>query len=476
MKIMLIWPMPAPEVKILLDRIERAGHEIVYWVGEWPVSHLSPNGAVFHDHYDAWDARPAETFAQEAFPPPSAELIASMYETESLILTMMNKRYDKAPVDERKHIYYTMLGYWDAVLDRLKPEAIIFNDIPHSIYSNIIHDLAKRRGIPRISFEDTWVALRLLSYGDFWKGSDGLRVAIKRAQKRGITLSDLGEELRSYYVVNTREKPGTVPTYLMDQKNMAEGAGLARHRAHIAFSAIRSGLIFRLVLRYVSRLLQKNLRDEYGKLQKPADLQKPFVYFPLSFQPERTTSPQGGVYHDQILAVETLACALPPGWRIYVKEHPSQWWVRGKTRYSSTRYRGYYERIARISRVTLVPSATSSFELIRRARAIATVTGTAGGEALLQGKRPLIFGLPWYRDCPGLFVVRSSEECKAAFSELQKNGSVAGSEILAFLKALEEMSVRAHIGTPTGESPHINNEDNMRAISEAVCVELKGWK
>ena len=129
---MLIWPTGAPEVKVLLNEIERAGHVIVYWVGEHPAAHLCPPSAVFHDHYDAWDAKPAESW-REPVVPPSEQLISSMYETESLILTMMNKHYDSAPVDERKHIYYTMLAYWSAVLDRLQPEAIIFNDIPHSL-------------------------------------------------------------------------------------------------------------------------------------------------------------------------------------------------------------------------------------------------------------------------------------------------------------------------------------------------------
>src|SRR3990167_3414291 len=216
MKIMLIWPMPAPEVKILLDRIERAGHEIVYWVGEWPVSHLSPNGAVFHDHYDAWDARPAETFAQEAFPPPSAELIASMYETESLILTMMNKRYDKAPVDERKHTYYTMLGYWDAVLDRLKPDKIVFGLVPHSLYSNILYDLARERGIPTVCFEDSWVALHLLTYRDFFTGSEELQAALAEQQRGHATLEDLHPKTRNYYVEHARTRPGASPAYFRD--------------------------------------------------------------------------------------------------------------------------------------------------------------------------------------------------------------------------------------------------------------------
>jgi hypothetical protein len=38
----------------------------------------------------------------------------------------------------------------------------------------------------------------------------------------------------------------------------------------------------------------------------------PYVYLPLHLQPEATTSPMGGVFTDQYLALETLVRALPP--------------------------------------------------------------------------------------------------------------------------------------------------------------------
>ena len=59
MRILLVWPTPALEVKILIDTLVGAGHEIVYWVGENPVAHLTPPNCIFHDHYDAWDGKPA---------------------------------------------------------------------------------------------------------------------------------------------------------------------------------------------------------------------------------------------------------------------------------------------------------------------------------------------------------------------------------------------------------------------------------
>ena len=157
MKVILVWPTAAPEVKVLLDEIQKSGHEILYWVGERPVADLCPRKAIFHDHYDAWDAKPAEALARDVFAPPSAALIESLHHLESLILTMMNKHYDRANVDERKHTYYTMLGYWSEVLRRLKPEAIVFNDVPHSLYSNVIFELARRQGIKTIMFEGTLV-------------------------------------------------------------------------------------------------------------------------------------------------------------------------------------------------------------------------------------------------------------------------------------------------------------------------------
>lgn len=474
MRIMLMWPTPENVVEVLLHELKRAGHTIVYWVGENPVAALNPDGSIFHDHYDAWDGVRAPALKDARIPPASHAMISSMCETESLILTMMNKHFDGAPVDERKHIYYTMLAYWDYVLEMTKPDLILYALVPHSVYSNILYDLARKRGIPSVCFEDTWAALRLLPFDDFWSGNARLKEAVDRYMRVPLSPDDIGPELREFYETSRRLR--TPPSYMSDQKKLAAGFGLIRHRIRIAVASIMNGTIYRHAQSYVKRSFQKNLRHEYRKFAREPDWNVPFVYFPLSFQPERTTSPQGGIYHDQILAAETIASALPEGWELYVKEHPSQWWLRGKERYSSARYAGYYERIAQIPRVRLVPIEISSFDLTERSKTVATITGTAGWEALVRGKSPIVFGIPWYRDCPGIFQVASEDDCREALVRVAQGAAVSEHDVLAFLKALEENSIRAHLAPPPAGSPHISPHDNMRVIAEYIIEDLSKKK
>lgn len=467
-----MWPSAEPEIKILLETLKKDGHEIVYWIGTRGDKGLCPQGTIFHDHFEAWDAKPASALRQVPILPVSAEFISAMYETESSVLTLMDKRYDSASVDERKHVYYTMLGYWNHVLDLVRPEAILFNTIPHSIYNNIVYDLAQKRGIHTLCLEETWVARRMLSYSDFKKGSDELRAEIRRVLKHGVTESELGEELQEYWKEHTRPASRVEPVYMAPQRQIGEGWGLMKHRARIASRALMDGSLFSLVLGYMRRLGKKNLRDEYETVEKHPDWNAPFVYFPLHFQPERTTSPQGGAYHDQHLVVETLSAALPLGWEIYVKEHPSQWWLRGKMRYSCVRYSGYYQRLAGIPRVRLVPISTNTFELTERASAVAVITGTSGWEALLRGKCPLVFGIPWYRDCPDIFRVDSVESCAAALKKIKNGAHAPKKNILTFLKALEKASFRAYMEDQLEEKPRYTAEENMQIISSHLCERL----
>ena len=107
-------------------------------------------------------------------------------------------------------------------------------------------------------------------------------------------------------------------------------------------------------------------------------------------QPERTTNPNGGVFDDQDVMVGMVAAALPAGWCVYVKEHPSQfaygtWIERG-------RWLNFYDAIVAHPGVSLVPLGTPSFDLIDRARSVATIAGTSSWEALARGVPTLLFG------------------------------------------------------------------------------------
>lgn len=120
----------------------------------------------------------------------------------------------------------------------------------------------------------------------------------------------------------------------------------------------------------------------------------PYVYIPLHFQPEMTTSSLGGIHRDQLLIIERLSAILPVGWKLYVKENPKQGpYARGAM---------FFHRLNRVPHVQMVPADTDTNTLTLNAKIVATVTGTAAIEAVEAGIPAITFGYAWYKSLPGI--------------------------------------------------------------------------
>ncbi|MBO4294987.1 MAG: hypothetical protein J5896_06055 [Alphaproteobacteria bacterium] len=135
-------------------------------------------------------------------------------------------------------------------------------------------------------------------------------------------------------------------------------------------------------------------------LIEPADYAKKYVYFPLHLQPEGSTTALGGIYCDQLLALEKLASIVPDDCLIYVKENPKQTEkMRGKH---------FFERLRLMDKVRLVPLDESSYKLMINSLAVATISGTVGWEAICEGKPAILFGKSWYQSFDGVFKWRDA--------------------------------------------------------------------
>ena len=146
-----------------------------------------------------------------------------------------------------------------------------------------------------------------------------------------------------------------------------------------------------------------------------------YVYFPLHLQPEMTTDILGGDYADQLLAIEELARVLPDDVLIYVKENPAQTGVM--------REHNFYSRLFSIDRVRYLPITVDTLELVDKSLFVATITGTAGFEAIQMGKPCLIFGEIWYRRLPGVFEWRNLSDVSSVMtSKPDESAVVAGLE------------------------------------------------
>jgi hypothetical protein len=132
-----------------------------------------------------------------------------------------------------------------------------------------------------------------------------------------------------------------------------------------------------------------------NKLNELIDSDRNIVYFPLHLQPELTTSAIGGIFQDQLLAIETLRTLLPDDWIILVKENPKQGhFQRGDL---------FFKRLSNLSKIYWVDRYFPSDKILEKAYLTAVIAGTAGWEAIKGGSKCIVFGQAWYSSLPGCF-------------------------------------------------------------------------
>jgi len=417
-------------------------HKILYWINmEGTVAIDKPTfpNTIFHNYHDAVKNISPKDINVSAFQPWGTDEITALSKWEMTFLIMMDKFYPYWSVTKRYDFYYDLLRYWGGVLGELKPDCIIFNGPPHQMYNLVLYTIAKHRGIKTILFDVTFRLDRITLYEDFTVGNK--TVAKERESGFGgpaVSLEDLAPHVREHYnQVSGSEKPS--PHHFAYFKKEHSPVRELVRRTKALWPFLKDGSIYERAVARLFKILKSNSKDEYAKYTKPVNLGKPYVYVPLNYQPECTTSPLGDIFVDQVLMIKMLSAALPDGWEIYVKEHPAQWPAHLGD-FTPQRYRGFYADIAAVPHVRLVPVGVNTFELADHARATATVSGTAGWESIVRGKCSLIFGYPWFMNAPGIFRVSSVSGCHEALVRIASGEKPDIGQLFKYLACLDAVS------------------------------------
>ena len=204
------------------------------------------------------------------------------------------------------------------------------------------------------------------------------------------------------------------------------------------------------------------LNRSYSRHSFEPDLSERYIYFPLHYQPELTTSPQGGIYSHQFLVANLLSCYVPDGWKIYIKEHPLQFSEREAVR---ARDRYHYQHLQKLDSVKLINMSADQVGLIDNAEAVATITGTSGWEAVVRGTPAIVFGNAWYRRCGGVFYTPYKEDLDSAISDIEAGYHPQKSDVKKFIKALVSVGYEGYVlGGEQKAYPRIDSENNVRGI------------
>jgi len=143
-----------------------------------------------------------------------------------------------------------------------------------------------------------------------------------------------------------------------------------------------------------------------------------FVFFPLATEPEMSIQQMSPEYFCQLAAIGSLTRDLPAGVLLAVKDT-----IHAVGR----RPRDFYDQIRAFKNVVLLNVAEPGIEVIKRAEAVATISGTAGLEAAMMGKPVILFGRhAGYQFLPHVQWVLREEELRPALRRVLNAGIDAG--------------------------------------------------
>lgn len=373
-----VWGFPQEFRKIIDCAVENGTLDVTLWVGPDPQCTYSRKDFMMPDL--SFKHQSPVRCPAEAYETVRTEMWAYM-DTASRWTKMWprNFPYNRYDIHDYFNLFHRQLDFYYYLLTHHEIELIIFDRIPHYGTDKILYELAKALGIKTIVFFVTIFPDRFFYMYD---------------------VKDFGHfadipALHEYAHVSIEHKHEKVLPYM---SLIPSG----RYDLATAFKDFLKTKDIGVFTKY------QRFKEYWANLEKYSsadfDVSKSFVYFPLHYQPELTTSALGDTYSDQLLALERLSDVLPEGWQIYVKDNPAQSeFMRGKV---------FFERMAAIPHVTLVSRNVNTYHLIKHCQFVATVTGTAGYEAISGGKPALVFGRAWYMHFPGV----------ARFDELIANG------------------------------------------------------
>ena len=175
---------------------------------------------------------------------------------------------------------------------------------------------------------------------------------------------------------------------------------------------------FRRLMNYNSEFKKFNEEDNY-------------VYFPLHTDPELSTMVLGPYFTDQVALAHNIAKALPVGFKLYIKEHPGMAYIRPKS---------YYKRLNEMANIVVIHQDFSSAKLLQNCKALVTVSGTAGLEALYLGKPVITFGKVFYNEISFVHKITDLTKLADLFQNIFSQDLHNEDELIDFISAIIDTS------------------------------------
>ena len=370
--------------------------------------------------------------------------------------------------DNRIKLYNKQLLFWYNYLINNNISHIIIGNIPHLGFDYIIYNLAKFLKIPILLFYRIPVlpnkCVRFYVLEDLNKQLDETFLSIKKEPTSNLVDPDI----LAYLELRGEKK---VKTFY----GRADDLG-----GKITFKKIYNSISYRLNKKYkdfkngknfssyLTILLNRSIRhipkyNPYNSIMKKDNMN--YIFMPLHFQPEASSAPLGGMFSDQVKILQCILKELPKNYKVILKPHKL---IGG--------HRQFFERYVNDDRVIFVNSSSDSWRLMKKSKAVVTISGTIGWEAVLNSIPVLIFGSIFYQNAPGVYKIKSSKDLKIALNNINNHKKSTEKELITYLSYLSRSTNKGWVDNRYGKLTSLSNKENIESQSKAILNFIKKYE
>ena len=386
----------------------------------------------FHDHIYKTNQKPDKEFLK---------LIEEKYKVDLGLLASnerffnkFNEFYKFSP-DEISLILEQECKLFEKILDEVKPDFLIMGQTTLH-HNHLFYKICQARGVKILVIRQSYLRGRyviasrtyLFDHAEYdEKHSFGSLSEIQNYIKKYNATKELVSFLKTFQNSKLKYLQSALEYLFSDNSNVKTHF---TYYGRTKFAVLRITLINEIKKKYREYFINKNLiRNIENK--------KPFIYFPLHPEPERSTLIAAPLFTNQIEVITNIAKSLPNGYNLYVKEHPLQ---------SIREWRSisYYKQIMSLPNVTLIHPSVKSDDIIKRSSLVVSINSTSALEAGFYNKSSITMAKQEFSYLPFVHQIKTLQELPDAIkTSLKKKVNI--SDLNNYLNLIESNSLEINL-------------------------------
>lgn len=327
--------------------------------------------------------------------------------------------------------------FFEKILDEINPDFLITTTTSDH-HDHLLYEMCKKRGIRVLMQRTSRMGYRSIiseeideidefenkRHGEY--SSDMSLAKVEELFDEHSLLTQY-KKIKAKYKIPKSEKLKAFLSFLIN--------GNESNKRYVNFGKTRTKIFWSGTgIRNFRR--KKNIQNFMEKkfLRKLDDT--PFIYFPLHKEPERFLSIGTPYYANQKEMIKYLAKAIPVGYKLYVRDHPSMLrttlWARSID---------YYKEVLDLPNVEIIHSEFDVKEIFKKCSLVVTINGTSSLEAAIRNKPSIILTKTDFSDISSIIKVNKLEDLPKLIREGLKK-KVSPAEVSRAMDKLYKNSIK----------------------------------